>query len=88
VRLIGGVDLFDDPQYHLFLVDGHEAHRFDATLPQCGHVVRHNRTDILMTGHSTFADARPTFCNACNLSMVNSFGLAASIDGGRPDHHR
>ncbi|MGH3790151.1 MAG: hypothetical protein ACRDQ9_05015 [Pseudonocardiaceae bacterium] len=76
------LDLFDDPQCQLLLIDGHEVHRFDATLPQSEHVVRRNRTDILMTGHRTFADARPTFCNACNLSMVNSFGLAASIDGG------
>jgi hypothetical protein len=76
------LDLFDDPQCQLLLVDGHEVHQFDATLPQREHVIRRNRTDILMTGHRTFADARPTFCNACNLSMVNSFGLAASIDGG------
>lgn len=81
-RAYQALDLFDDPQCHLFLVDGHEVHRFDVTLPQYEHVVRRNRTDILMTGHRTFADARPTFCNACNLSMVNSFGLAASIDGG------
>jgi hypothetical protein len=35
-----------------------------------------------MTGHRTFADGRPTFCNACNLSVVNSFGLAAAYGDG------
>ncbi|HTZ44681.1 MAG TPA: hypothetical protein VMB79_12540 [Jatrophihabitans sp.] len=30
----------------------------------------------------TFADGRHTFCNACNLSVVNSFGIAASYDAG------
>lgn len=35
-----------------------------------------------MSGHRFRADARSTFCNACNLSMVNSFGLAAHYKSG------
>ena len=41
-----------------------------------------NRTDVLMNGHRFQADARSTFCNACNLSMVNSFGIAAHYKSG------
>jgi hypothetical protein len=35
-----------------------------------------------MTGHRTFADGRPTFCNSCNLSVFNAFGLAAAYGDG------
>lgn len=74
--------LTDDPSCELLLIDGNEVSRFDVDSPQRDHVVRRNRLDILMTGHRTFADGRPTFCNACNLSVVNSFGLAASYGEG------
>lgn len=71
-----------DPDCELLLVDGNEVTPFDVNTPQREHVVRRNRLDILMTGHRTFADGRPTFCNSCNLSVVNSFGIAASYGEG------
>jgi hypothetical protein len=74
--------LYDDPGCHMFVVDGNEITPFDVDLPQHPHVVAMNRTDILMAGHRTMGDGRPTFCNACNMSVVNSFGLAAAHDGG------
>jgi hypothetical protein len=74
--------LFEDPDCELLLVDGDEVSEFDVDSPQREHVVRRNRLDILMTGHRTFADGRPTFCNACNLSVFNSFGVAAAHGAG------
>jgi hypothetical protein len=74
--------LSDDPDCELLLIDGHEVSSFDVNAPQREHVIRRNRLDILMTGHRTFADGRPTFCNACNLSVVNSFGLGAAYGEG------
>jgi hypothetical protein len=74
--------LLDDPDCELLLIDGNEVSRFDVDSPQREHVIRRDRLDILMTGHRTFADGRPTFCNSCNLSVANSFGLAASYGGG------
>jgi hypothetical protein len=71
-----------DPDCELHLVDGNEVTPFDVNTPQREHVVRRNRLDILMTGHRTFADGRPTFCNSCNLSVVNSFGVAAAYGDG------
>jgi hypothetical protein len=71
-----------DPHCELLLIDGNEVTRFDVDAPQREHVVRRNRLDILMTGHRTFADGRPTFCNSCNLSVSNSFGVAASYGEG------
>lgn len=81
-RAYRALDLPADPDCALLIVDGNEVRTFSVSLPRQDHVVQRNRLDILMTGHRTFADGRPTFCNACNLSMVNSFGLAATIDGG------
>jgi hypothetical protein len=72
----------EDPDCELLLVDGNEVSTFDVDSPQREHVVRRNRLDILMTGHRTYADGRPTFCNACNLSVFNSFGVAAAHGGG------
>jgi hypothetical protein len=74
--------LTDDPDCELLLVDGDEISEFHVDSPQREHVVRRNRTDILMTGHRTFADGRPTFCNSCNLSVFNAFGLAAAYGDG------
>ncbi|MFI7063820.1 PqqD family protein [Kribbella sp. NPDC050124] len=74
--------LTDDPDCELLLVDGDEISEFDVDSPQREHVVRRNRLDILMTGHRTFADGRPTFCNSCNLSVFNAFGLAAAYGDG------
>lgn len=81
-RVYRALRLAEDPDCELLLIDGRQVQPFDVDLPQAPDVVRRNRTDILMTGHRTAADARPTFCNACNLSMVNSFGLAAGYGGG------
>lgn len=71
-----------DPDCELLLIDGAEVSIFDVAAPQREAVVTRNRLDILMTGHRTFADGRPTFCNACNLSVVNAFGVAASYGEG------
>ena len=71
-----------DADCELLLIDGNEVSEFDVDSPQHPAVVRRNRLDILMTGHRTGADGRPTFCNACNLSVVNAFGLAASYGDG------
>jgi hypothetical protein len=74
--------LAGDPDCELLLIDGNEVTPFDVDAPQRPEVIRRNRLDILMTGHRTFADGRPTFCNACNLSVFNSFGVAAAYAGG------
>lgn len=71
-----------DPGCELLLIDGDEVTPFDVDAPQRAHVIRRNRLDILMTGHRTGGDGRPTFCNACNLSVVNAFGLAAAHGDG------
>ena len=81
-RVYAALRLTDDPGCELLLVDGNEVSVFDVDTPQRDQVVARNRLDILMTGHRTFADGRPTFCNACNLSVFNSFGLAAAYGEG------
>lgn len=72
----------DDPACEPLLVDGREIKPFAPDEPLPPQVSERNRLDLLMTGHRTFAEARPTFCNACNMSMVKAFGLAAGH--GRP----
>jgi hypothetical protein len=71
-----------DPDCEALLVDGRAVKPFARYEPLPPDVVRRNRLDLLMTGHRTFGESRPTFCNACNLSMVNSFGVAAAHAGG------
>jgi hypothetical protein len=71
-----------DPDCEALLVDGPAVKPFARHEPLPAEIVQRNRLDLLMTGHRSLGDARPTFCNACNLSMVNSFGVAAAHDGG------
>jgi hypothetical protein len=76
-RAYQALGLYDD-DCELLLVEGTDVLEFAVERPLPAHVVERNRLDILMTGHRTHAEARPTFCNACNISMVNAFGLAAA----------
>ncbi|MFF0156150.1 PqqD family protein [Streptomyces sp. NPDC005263] len=81
-RVYRALGMYDDPSCELLLLDAGRIRPFHPDLPADPAVAARNRTDILMTGHRTAAQARPTFCNACNLSMVNSFGLAAAHGRG------
>lgn len=64
------------------ICDGLLIRRFERFLEVPEELKLKNRTDVLMSGHMFQADARSTFCNACNLSMMNSFGMGAHLDGG------
>ena len=81
-RIYRALGLYDDPDVELLLTDGDEVHSFDLNSPLSTEVRDRNRLDILMTGHRCEGEARPTFCNACNISMINSFSIATSYDGG------
>lgn len=79
-RVYRALEMYEDPDVELLLIDGNEVNYFDVTSPIPATVIERNRLDILMTGHRCRGEARPTFCNACNLSMANSFGVALSHD--------
>ena len=81
-RVYNALDMNGDRSVELLLIDGDEVSLFDAAKPMPASLVRRNRSDVLMNGHRFAGEARPTFCNACNLSMVNSFGVAAAWNGG------
>lgn len=66
-----------DPACEPLLVDGQEVKPFAPDEPLPPRISARNRLDLLMAGHRTYGEARPTFCNACNMSMVKAFGLAA-----------
>jgi len=81
-RTYRALELYDDPDVMLLLADAATIRPFavDLSLPQ--ELIERNRLDVLMTGHRCYGDGRPTFCNACNLSMVSAFAVAARFDGG------
>jgi hypothetical protein len=75
-RAYKSLGLYEDPDVELLLIDGDAIQPFDLAAPYPASLRERSRLDILMTGHRCEGEARPTFCNACNLSMVHSFGLA------------
>ncbi|THB83384.1 hypothetical protein E1N66_15945 [Pantoea allii] len=81
-RVYQALVMHDDEWAECLVVDGLLIRPFACDLPMPESVRQQNRNDVLMNGHRFRADARSTFCNACNLSMVNSFGLAADYNGG------
>jgi hypothetical protein len=81
-RAYSALRIFEDPQCEPLLADQNDLKPFRADEPIPAELVKRNRDDILITGHRTHAESRPTFCNACNFSMVNSFGLAAALGDG------
>jgi hypothetical protein len=78
-RAYTALGLLDDPAAELLLIDGNYVQPFRAEAPLPAAVVARNRLDILMSGHRCQGEARPTFCNACNLSMLNACALAANF---------
>ncbi|USW96967.1 hypothetical protein NHF39_10740 [Pseudomonas proteolytica] len=81
-RVYNALNIYGDPSVECLLADDLMIRPFQSTLPLPDSVLRRNRTDVLMNGHKFRADARSTFCNACNLSMVNSFSCASHFNGG------
>lgn len=74
--------VYGDATVECLICDGLLIRRFERFLEVPEELKLKNRTDVLMSGHLFQADARSTFCNACNLSMMNSFGMGAHLDGG------
>ena len=81
-RVYRALQIHNDNFTECLVTDGLQIRHFERHLPMPDSVRQQNRNDVLMNGHRFRADARSTFCNACNLSMVNSFGLAAHYEGG------
>ncbi|MBJ8869544.1 hypothetical protein I5421_04255 [Citrobacter braakii] len=81
-RVYRSLNIYGDESVECLITDGLLIRPFERHLKMPDAVRRQNRMDILMNGHRFQADARSTFCNACNLSMVNSFGLAAHYGDG------
>jgi hypothetical protein len=81
-RAYQALGLYDDPDCELLILNGSRLTPFQRDLVLAPETVERVRLDMLMTGHRTAADARPTFCNTCNLSMVNAFGMAARYGQG------
>jgi hypothetical protein len=81
-RAYRALGLYDDPGCELLLVKDGALCPFRDEPVVAPETSRRARLDVLMTGHRTAGNARPTFCNSCNLSMLNAFGLAAGHGRG------
>jgi hypothetical protein len=81
-RVYDALRLLDDPRAQLLTVDNDEIRPFRRDLPFPERVRALNRLDVLMSGHRSGGDGRPTFCNSCNLTVADFYGRAAWWDGG------
>ena len=81
-RVYIALGMLADPSCEMFITEGNRIYPFNKDKVLDSQIEQLNRLDILMNGHISQGDGRPTFCNTCNLSMVNSFGIAAWYDGG------
>lgn len=84
-RVYKKLRMYNDPYVELLLADGDDISAFDTNKPIAISVLNRNRKDILMTGHLCHGEARPTFCNACNMNMVKSFRLAIEFNDNFAD---
>jgi hypothetical protein len=81
-RAYRALGLYDDPDVDLLLVDGQKVEPFRPDTPLSLETVARNRLSILLNGHCTQGNPRPTFCNACNLSLIDFIFSAATYAGG------
>ena len=81
-RTYSALGVYEDPMVELLLIERDQVHPFDLNAPMPLPVIENNRIDLLMSGHRSYGDGRTTFCNACNLNVASSFGVAARYGGG------
>lgn len=81
-RVYRALHLFDDSRVEMLVVDHQQIRPFERHLPFPDDVQAMNRFDVLMNGHRTAGDGRPTFCNSCNLAVADFYGRAAWWQGG------
>lgn len=81
-RVYERLELLGDERVELVMVDHDEISLFERDRPLPARVRDINRTDILMNGHVSRGDGRPTFCNSCNFSVASFYGLACWWRGG------
>ncbi|CAA9403114.1 MAG: hypothetical protein AVDCRST_MAG66-1673 [uncultured Pseudonocardia sp.] len=81
-RVYSALQMMGDPRVELLTVDHTEIRPFRVDLPFPPRVREMNRVDVLMNGHMSGGDGRPTFCNSCNLSVADFYGRAAWWSGG------
>ncbi|WP_433496661.1 hypothetical protein ACQP1K_16825 [Sphaerimonospora sp. CA-214678] len=81
-RTYQALGLYGDPDAELLLIEGDQVRPFERDRGMPHRLIEFNRVDILMSGHRTYGDGRATFCNACNVNVANSFGVAARHGGG------
>ncbi|PXX71311.1 hypothetical protein DFR70_101733 [Nocardia tenerifensis] len=81
-RVYSALGLLDDERAELITIDHTEIRRFHVDLPLPDKLVAINRLDVLMNGHRSAGDGRPTFCNSCNLAVADFYGRAAWWRGG------
>lgn len=81
-RTYNALGLYHDEDAELLLVEGDKVLPFDRDRRMPHRLIEFNRVDMLMAGHRTYGDGRATFCNACNVNVANSFGVAARYGDG------
>ena len=69
--------LIDDSTAELIVIDHDQVSQFTRDLPMPSHLIAVNRLNMLMNGHRSAGDGRPTFCNSCNLSVASFYGISA-----------
>ncbi|NWB99003.1 hypothetical protein HX882_24215 [Pseudomonas gingeri] len=81
-RVYRALHLYDDARVEMLVIDHQQIRPFERHLPFPEQVRQMNRFDVLMNGHRTAGDGRPTFCNSCNLAVADFYGRAAWWQGG------
>ncbi|MBF6651101.1 hypothetical protein [Methylobacter sp. BlB1] len=74
--------LIGDITAELIVIDHDQVSQFKRDLPMPPHTIEVSRLNMLMNGHRTAGDGRPTFCNSCNLSVASFYGISAWWRGG------
>ncbi len=81
-RVYRALGLPQDERVELITIDHTLIRPFERVLPLPQSMLDINRVDVLMNGHRSAGDGRPTFCNSCNLSVADFYGRAAWWQGG------
>ena len=81
-RGYGALALHDDPRVELLVIDDQQVRLYDSLAPLSAATRLRNRTDLLVNGHLSAGDGRPSLCHGCYLGRADFYQRAMAWGNG------
>jgi hypothetical protein len=84
-RVYTALHAYEDNDMEMLLFNDEEIVPFNKMNKLSNSIQAIGKRDVLLSGHLSLGDGRPTFCNSCNVNFVRSLVVAASYNNYHAD---